>query len=133
MIKPNRRDIEQGFTLVEVLVAVTILSLSLAVLLTTISSGLSASRRAQEQATLSAHAQSLLAEAGVTIPLDRPEQTGSFPDGTSWRLRTEPFGRADDVAAWPAKAVKVTIEVARDNDARVLTLFTVRLMLQGSP
>lgn len=102
---------DRGFTLVEVLVALTILGLSLAVLLHTISSGLDASRRAKAQTIAAAHAQNLLDQAGVTLPLDKPLQTGSFPDGALWQLRIEPFGSEEDQAAWPAGAVKVTVEV----------------------
>ena len=61
--EPRARGGERGFTLIEVLVALTILSISLAALLAVFTQGLDRARESRNEAAARVLAQSLLAQA----------------------------------------------------------------------
>ena len=121
---------ERGFTLIEVLVALTILSVSLGVLITMISRGLETSRRSQSIAGASGLAQSLLAQAGLSMPLRLGNTTGVTRDGYSWQIHAEPFVLPGNASAAPLAAAKISMTVAwRDgDDSQSLEVSTLRLM-----
>ncbi len=75
-----------GFTLLEVLVAFTILAIALTALIQAFSQGLRASTVAEERATAVLVARSKLAEVGSSIPLEESEQSGGLESGLDWRL-----------------------------------------------
>lgn len=116
-----------GFTLVEVLVALAILSVSLAVLLQVFGTSLDRLRKSQAEMVAVSLTQSLLAEVGQTIPLRRGEANGSFGNGYHWRLHVEDYGDADDWRAWPTGAVVVSASTFWDEDRRSLTFEVLRL------
>ena len=120
---------DRGFTLIEVLVALTILGLSFAVLMTLISRGLDTSRRSQLLAGASGLAQSLLAQAGVLTPIRVGNSQGSTENGYAWLVHVEPFVVPDRDDAL-LSAAKVTVTVSwRDGDApQEIELSTLRLM-----
>ena len=83
----NRRNRRAGgFTLLEVLVAFTILAIALTALIQAFSQGLRASTVAEERATAVLVARSIMAEVGSSIPLEESEQSGDLEDGLGWRL-----------------------------------------------
>ncbi len=75
-----------GFTLLEVLVAFTILAIVLTALIQAFSQGLRASTVAEERSTAVLMARSKLAEVGSSIPLEESEQSGDLENGLGWRL-----------------------------------------------
>ena len=82
---------QRGFSLLEVLVAFTILALSLAVLMRIFSGSLRNADVTRDQAQAVALAQSLLASAGVEATLVPGESTGVLADKFRWLLRVSPF------------------------------------------
>src|ERR1700732_1636245 len=72
---------EAGFTLVEVIVALAILSIGLSVLLGLISGSLRQTAEAERMAEAGSLAQSLLAEVGTALPIKLEERDGQFPNG----------------------------------------------------
>jgi hypothetical protein len=48
--------------------------------------------------------ETLLAEAGTTIPLQAGEQSGAYGDAYSWRLTIEPYGETTEAARRPVEA-----------------------------
>lgn len=118
---------EQGFTLIEVLVALAILGISLAVMLHIMSESLHRARVSKMEMAAGAFAQSLLADLGHSVPLRVGDQSGELPDGFSWKLHIEPYGSADDQKSWPMSAVSVTASVlwkdgAESHEMKVTTL-----------
>lgn len=75
-----------GFTLLEILIAFSILAVALVALLQAFSQGLSGLRVAEERATAVMLARSKLAEVGESIPLEELEENGEFVNGFEWRL-----------------------------------------------
>jgi len=123
---------ERGFTLIEMLVALAILSVSLAVILEVISSTMDRVRQQREDSVAASLVQSLLARVGGDIPLQEGERDGVYSNGYRWHLRVTPFGSADDRKSWPVPAYIVQASVtwrdgAREHDDTLTTLRT------GSP
>lgn len=117
-----------GFTLIEVLVALVILGISLATLLHIFSESLNRARLSQTEMAASALAQSLLAGAGHTLPLRAGDTTGELPNGFTWRLHIEPYGSEDDRKSWQMGAVSISASVAWNDGGRKhsMTLTTLR-------
>ena len=102
---------EAGFTLVEVIVALAMLSVGLGVLLGLISSSLRQTANAESMAEASSLAQSLMDEGGIDMPVKPGERDGQFPNGLHWHLKMLPFGDDSEREEWPVGLYKVSTEV----------------------
>jgi general secretion pathway protein I len=120
---------QAGFTLVEVIVAIAILSVALTGLLAAIGNALRQTAQAGRMAEAGSLAQSLLARLGPELPLEERQQAGQFANGFRWRLNCEGFGEANDRRQWPLSAFKVSVEVSWSDGGRdrSFTLTTLRL------
>ena len=121
---------DDGFTLIEVLVALAILGVSLAVMLQIFSESLHRARVSKMEMAAGAFAQSLLADVDHSVPLRVGDQSGELPGGFSWKLHVEPYGGADDRKSWPMGAVSVSASVvwkdgAEHHEMKVTTLRVV--------
>ena len=119
---------ESGFTLIEVLVALTILSISLATLLAIFMQGLDRARESKNEAAARVLAQSLLAQAKTAETLSFGASSGKI-NGLQWRTQIEPYGSAADQSAWkkiPAQIV-ATVSWRGDGGLRLVSLSTVKL------
>jgi general secretion pathway protein I len=81
---------DAGFTILEVLIAFAILGVALAAVLGGVGGGLNAALRADGLVKATMAAQSLLAGAGLDIPLRPGRQSGALPDGSGWSLEVQP-------------------------------------------
>lgn len=79
-------DDEDGFTLIEVLVALAILSVSLATLLGIFMEGLERTRQNQDEMAARILAQSLLAQTDAVANPQLGSRTGHTDAGLQWRL-----------------------------------------------
>ena len=83
---------QRGYTLIEVLVAFTVLALALTFLLGTLSGSTRQVRWSADAGRASLHAQSLLADIGVGEALVPGRDDGELEDGRyRWRLDVEPW------------------------------------------
>ena len=128
-ISEGGRENEAGFTLVEVVVALAILALSLAVLLNVISNGLRQTDRAKKMAQAGSLAQSLLSKLGTEVPIQEGLTSGEFPEGFRWRVRAERYGDAEDRQDWPVAGYTISIEILWGDASaeRSIALNTLRL------
>jgi len=135
---------QSGFALLEILVAFSILALSLGVLMQIFSGSLRNVGVAHDQAQAVVLAQSLLASAGVETSLIAGENSGVIDDKFRWSLRINPFieaPRPGDTEALrslrPLALWEVTTRITWDGDARlpesVLTLTTLRAQPVATP
>lgn len=85
------RSTQGGFSLLEVLVAFSILALSLGVLMQIFSGSLRNVDVSRDQAQAVVIAQSLLASAGVEAPLAAGESAGTLDDRFRWSLLATPM------------------------------------------
>jgi general secretion pathway protein I len=120
---------DDGFTLIEVLVALTILALSLGVLFGIFSQGLARTRETERETQARMLAQSLLAETAATPPSSFGETDGTSNGGLSWQLKVSPYPQHDDQnAQLHAAIVSATVEWQGSGAPRSLTLTTLHLV-----
>ena len=126
---PHRREDEAGFTLVEVIVALAILSLGLSVVLGVISGSMRQTADAARMADASVLAQSLLAEVGTDLQIMPEQRSGQFRNGYRWHLKMQPYGGVKEREEWPVGAYQISTEVEWDEGAgrRSYALTTLRL------
>ncbi|MGA9795323.1 MAG: type II secretion system protein [Rhizomicrobium sp.] len=119
---------ERGFTLLEVLVALTILSLSLGVLLAIFSQSLSRAEENATEASARTLAHSLLAQAEAA-PHPAFGDTNGVSNGLRWRVRIAPYGSDADQTAWQhvAQQLDATVNWQYQGRTRSLTLSSLRL------
>ena len=87
-----------GFTLLEVLVAFALLALSLGVLMQIFSGTMRNAERVREQAQATALARSVLASAGIEVPIDGREMSGELDGKYRWHLQATPADPGADPA-----------------------------------
>jgi general secretion pathway protein I len=123
-----------GFTLLEVLVAFSVLALSLGVLIQVFQGGLRATASTEDYLLATQLAQSKLAELGTLYALETGVEEGVFAERYRWRRTVAPAAWADaeQVARVALQPYDVTIEV-RWPERHVITLATVRLAATGPP
>ncbi|WP_409363663.1 prepilin-type N-terminal cleavage/methylation domain-containing protein [Bradyrhizobium sp. AUGA SZCCT0051] len=119
---------EAGFTLVEIIVALAILSAGLSLVLGMISSALQRTASAEKMATAGSIAQSLMAKVGTEVPVGREEREGKYPDGYRWRVRMQPLAEANQgEGRLGLYALSTEVEWGEGADARSFALTTLRL------
>jgi general secretion pathway protein I len=118
-----------GFTLIEVLVALTILAVSLAVLLGVFGTSLQRAGSIRGRTLATSLAQSLLATTAQGTGLRTSDTAGQFADGFRWRVHVAPYGGDRDAEAWPMRPFRVSVEVSwtEGRSERSVTLGTLRL------
>ncbi len=117
---------EQGFTLLEVLVALAIAVLSFAVLFRLIAADLDRTRAARDQTEAAALLQSLLVQSALA-PMPGITR-GAFPNGYAWRVEVAPYTDDGAAADGPVDAMTVAATVSwRDGGlTRSRSLTTLR-------
>lgn len=133
MIAVAEREIEgqareSGFTLVEVVAALTLLAAALGLLMNIMSASIRQTGRAETLAKATSLGRSLLQKVGSELPLHDGE-TSRAEGEFLWRLIIEPFGDGSERREWPVAAHQISAQVSwRDgSDVRSLTLTTLRL------
>lgn len=86
-LQPGRRLCQAGFSLLEVLIAFAILSITLGVLLQIFSRAMSTTSVSGSFARGAELAEATLARAGSEIPLEEGDSSGEAEAGYSWSLR----------------------------------------------
>jgi len=128
-VSPIRRARnEAGFTVLEIIAALAILSVSFSVLFNLLSDGLQRTSQTEKMAEATLLAQSLLARVGTELPIRPGLVDGEFEQGYHWRLAIEPFGDPNDRRAWPVGAHVVTAKITwNDGGPQTVQLTTIRL------
>jgi general secretion pathway protein I len=124
------RDSEGGFTLIEVLVAFTILGFALVALLDIFSTGMKNVKVSEDYVTATALAESKLASVGVVDPLVDQVQTGKVDGRFQWessvrRIAVGQTGRFEPLVE--PYQVTVTVYWGNRDDGRSVALTTLRV------
>ena len=120
---------EAGFTLVEVVVALAMLSIGLTLVFGLISSGLGRTGSAERMAEAGSLAQSLLAEVGTKLAIKPEERDGLYPNGYRWHVKMVPYGDGTERDEAPVGLYTISTEVEWGEGAekRSYALTTLRL------
>ena len=118
-------------TLIEVLVAFIVLSVTMAVILQIFSSGMSNARVAESYSRAVFLVQSRLAAAGIDQPLEQGEYSGQVGDTLHWRMNVSPVevDGPTDRQLMPTQLyqVRVTAGWSEDGRQRQVELVSLRL------
>lgn len=93
-----------GFTLLEVVIAFSLLAVGLAAAMQVATGALRLARNANEFTEASLYAQSLLDTVGVGERLEEGSDSGQFGDRYTWQLEVTPFEVVSDTPLDPAMA-----------------------------
>ncbi len=124
---------QRGFSLLEILIAFSILALSIGILLKIFSAGVNTAGVAEEYTAAVQIAESLMARTGVETPLQPYETTGLENEKYHWRVSVSPFQFTPedlDVTTLAAVLFKVRITVNWGDgnaDDRLVELTTLKL------
>jgi len=120
---------EAGFTLVEVIVALAILSAGLSVMLGMISGGLLRTASAERLMEAGSLTQSLMAEIGTEYPVRADERAGEFVNGYRWHLKMQQYGGDNNPDQGPVSLYEISTEVQWEEgtQTRSVQLKTLRL------
>jgi general secretion pathway protein I len=127
---------QQGFSLLEILIAFSILALSLGILLKIFSAGVNTAVVAEDYTAAVQIAEGLMAKTGVEKPLLAGQEAGLENDKFYWRVVVSPFEfnpENTDVTAITAILfkIKVTVSWGDDNtraNGRQVELSTLKLI-----
>jgi len=128
----NKGRLQAGFSLLEILIAFSILALSLGVLLNIFSGGLNRAIVSEEYQQAVTIAQSKLAAAGVEWPLGDGDKQGQMLDKFNWTLFIQAINSDDIDAASATMNIQAYQVVSRvqwlaGDDDRQIELTTVKL------
>jgi len=121
--EPNDED---GFTLIEVLVALAILSVSLATLLGIFMESLERTRQNQDEMAARVLAQSLLAQAEAVASPQLGARTGLTDAGMQWRLDLRGVGQQGPTSGVAMALVTASVYWRGSNGGRSLSYSTLR-------
>ena len=122
MDRPYHSD---GFSLVEVLVALALLSGTLALSYQVLADRAVSARTIEARTIARLHLQSLTDQLGILITLDEGQQSGTFDDGYRWSVTVAPHEGAAKLPDFVTR--HITLRVEWEN-GRALSVSTQRLV-----
>jgi general secretion pathway protein I len=129
----EHRPDQAGFSLIEILVAFAILSLSLGVILRIFAGGGHIAATADEYSRAILTAESLMASLGVEKPLQPGQSGGEIPGGYRWTVDVTPYPFDQSLLGGQKFGfnpywVDLTVEWGDENDPRAFNLKTLRMI-----
>jgi len=131
---PKQVNKQQGFSLLEILIAFSILALSLGILLKIFSAGVNTAVVAEDYTAAVQIAESLMAKTGVATPLQANQASGMENEKYHWLVEVSPFEfNPENVDPTALTAVlfkvKVTVSWGDDNvNDRKIELTTLKMI-----
>lgn len=116
------RSNQNGFTLIETVVALAILGACLAALSSSFAQSLTAMDRAARYQTLNAQTLNQLEQLGVTIPLKPGLTQGVTSDGTRWRVNVREEERLVSKTGPQIVRIQLTLRGSSGQTASIETL-----------
>jgi general secretion pathway protein I len=135
MLMPQNK--QQGFSLLEILIAFSILALSLGILLKIFSAGVNTAIIAENYTTAVQLSESLMAKTGIETPLQIGLYEGSENNIYHWQIEISPFifnPENIDATLQKAELFKVKVTVNWDNgNANDRQIELIKLKLINKP
>jgi prepilin-type N-terminal cleavage/methylation domain-containing protein len=130
-------SLSAGFTLLEVVVAMTIVGIGVVTLLETFSSGLRLGSRSSSATQAMAYGRQAMDEILLRRKIEEGAQQGVFNDQTRWRLGVEPVREPPETltlsSAWELKEITLDMRVTEAGRDRPVELRTYRLVRKNNP
>lgn len=131
----RRHKAQRGFSLLEILVAFSIMAISIGMLLSIFSSGLRNASVSEEYTSAVQIAEAILARPGIEMPLQQGRSSGVVNDKYRWELNVAPFiltTETIDTRTIPARLFMVTAIVSWGDEGRSERQFELsKLKLTG--
>jgi len=127
------RPDQQGFSLLEILIAFSILAVSLGIILKIFSGGLNNAVTAEDYTVAVQIAESLIAKTGSEIPVKPFQDAGNTNNKYRWRLSISPYtvvSEKTDFSKIPIELYRINVDVSWNDgteDDRLLHLTTLKL------
>lgn len=126
---------QQGFSLLEILMAFSIMAMALGILLNIFSGGVKTAMVAEDYTVAVQIAESLMAKAGTEIPLKPHHSNGEESDKYRWSLEIAPYTLSSssiDLQAVRVELYKVSASVVwgefeKNTDDREIRLTTLKI------
>lgn len=117
----------KGFSLLEILVAFSLMGIALGIMLNIFSSGVNSAALSEEYIVATQLAESLMATTGVEKPLLVGDEEGVEADKYRWRISVEPHpDLSQELAQVELLLVEVEVEWGDESDVRSVVLDTVK-------
>jgi prepilin-type N-terminal cleavage/methylation domain-containing protein len=118
---------DDGFALIEVLVAFAIVTLGLMSIYAALAGHFKQSAAVHGRQISLAHAQSHLVMVGHSLPAEPGVQTGVYPNGAMWRLAIVELPASVSPRTLPAHPMMLVLDVGGAGARQVLRLKTVHV------
>jgi general secretion pathway protein I len=120
---------QQGFSLLEILIAFSILAVSLSILLNIFSLGVTTAGVAEDYTAAVQIAESLMAKTGVETPLQAGKSAGIVHDKYHWQIIVQPFVfSSEPVDTSTLNTALFKVKVTVNWNAREVKLVTLKLV-----
>jgi prepilin-type N-terminal cleavage/methylation domain-containing protein len=130
-------SLSEGFTLLEVVVAMTILGIGVVTLLEIFSSGLRLGSRSSAATEAMAYGRQAMDGILLRRKIEEGAQQGVLNDQTRWRLEVEPVREPSETltlsSAWELKEIILDMHVTEAGRDRPVELRTYRLVRKNNP
>lgn len=118
------RNRQTGYSFIEVLTAIVILSFAVAAVLPVFSNSLRAAKTVEARTLARLHLESLLSEVGVSKPLAPGDYAGAFDDGMAWEIIITPQRMMQDATLFHIAA---SVSSAGHGGQTALRIETMRI------
>lgn len=127
--------IRNGFTLLEVVVAMAIVGLGVTTLFEIFSSGLRLGTRSSERTEATAYSRQAIDELLIHPRVSDGGEEGSFGEKYRWSIQVKPFQNDDpfSLTGWDLKEVSLKMRFREGERERELELKTLRLVKKKGP
>ena len=126
----------RGFTLLEIVVAMTIVGLGVVTLLEVFSSGLRLGARSQDRTEVITQGRQVMDQFLAGRTLAEGTEQGIIGENGRWKLQVQPMRSAEELSLgndWELKEIVLDIIVPESSSERRVELRTLRLVKKGNP
>src|SRR5687768_8775237 len=126
----------RGFTLLEIVVAMTIVGLGVVTLLEVFSSGLRLGARSQDRTEVITQGRQVMDQFLAGRTLAEGTVQGIIGENGRWKLQVQPVRSAKELSLgndWELKEIALDIIVPESSSERRVELRTLRLVKKGNP